>query len=267
LDVHKKILKYLSVNPQVVKKKLSAFIKQKARDAGADGVVIGLSSGIDSSTNAFLCAEALGAANVLGVSMPEGGVTNAADICDAKEVAVKLGIGYRAVDIASTIDVLRRSIIDFKFDERLPAANLKPRVRMAILYYYANSMNRLVAGSGNRSEFRAGYFTKYGDGAADIAPIGCLYKTQVKQLAAHLGVQQKIIDKIPTAGLWRGQTDESELGLPYEKLDMIYAGLDLKLSHGAIAKAAGVKLKDVERFIERERKTAHKLKVPEIPKL
>jgi NAD+ synthase len=138
---------------------------------------------------------------------------------------------------------------------------------MAILYYYANLMNRLVAGSGNRSEFRAGYFTKYGDGAVDIAPLGCIYKTQVKQLAAHLGVPQKIIDKIPTAGLWRGQTDESELGLPYKKLDMIYAGLDLKLSHGAIAKAAGVKLKDVKRFIEREQRTAHKLKVPEIPKL
>jgi NAD+ synthase len=138
---------------------------------------------------------------------------------------------------------------------------------MTILYYYANLMNRLVVGNGNRSEFRAGYFTKYGDGAADIAPIGCLYKTQVKQLAAYLGVPQKIIDKIPTAGLWRGQTDESELGLPYETLDMIYVGLDLKLSHGAIAKAAGVKLKDVEHFIGRERKTAHKLKVPEVLKL
>jgi NAD+ synthase len=267
LDVRKKILKYLSINQKIVEKKLSAFIKQKVKDAGADGVVIGLSGGIDSSTNAFLCVEALGAANVLGVSMPEGGVTNAADICDAKEVAVKLGIDYRAVDIASAIDSLQRSIIDFKVDERLPAANLKPRVRMAILYYYANLMNRLVVGSGNRSEFRAGYFTKYGDGAADIVPLGCLYKTQVKQLAAHLGVPQKIIDKTPTAGLWRGQTDESELGLPYKKLDMIYAGLDLKLNHGAIAKAAGVKLKDIERFIERERKTAHKLKVPEMPRL
>jgi len=267
LDVRKKILKFLSINPKIVEKKLLTFIKQKVKDASADGVVIGMSGGIDSSTNAFLCAEALGATNVLGVSMPEGGVTSSADTFDAKEVAVKLGIGYRVIDIASTIDGLRRSIIDFKVDERLSAANLKPRVRMAILYYYANLTNCLVAGSGNRSEFRAGYFTKYGDGAVDIAPIGCLYKTQVKQLAAHLGVPQKIIDKIPTAGLWCGQTDESELGLPYEKLDMIYAGLDLKLSHGAIAKAAGVKLKDVECFIERERKTAHKLKVPEVPKL
>jgi NAD+ synthase len=267
LDVRKKILKSLAIDPKIVEKKISTFIRQKVKDAGADGVVIGLSGGVDSSTNAFLCAGALGAANVLGISMPEGGVTSSADTFDAKEIAVKLGIGYRVVDIASAIDSLQRSITDFKAEERLPAANLKPRVRMAILYYYANLMNRLVAGSGNRSEFRAGYFTKYGDGAADIAPLGCLYKTQVKQLAAHLGVPQKIIDKTPTAGLWRGQTDEAELGLPYEKLDMIYAGLDLKLSHSTIAKAAGVKLKDIEHFIERERKTAHKLKVPETPKL
>jgi len=267
LDVRKKILKSLSVNPKIVEKKLSAFIKQKVKDASADGVVVGLSGGVDSSTNAFLCAKTLGAANVLGVSMPEVGVTNSADTFDAKEVAVKLGIGYRVVDIASAVDSLQRGITDFRADERLPMANMKPRVRMVVLYYYANLMNRLVAGSGNRSEFRAGYFTKYGDGAADIAPLGCLYKTQVKQLAAHFGVPQQIIDKTPTAGLWRGQTDESELGLSYEKLDMIYAGLDLRLSHGAIAKAAGVKSGDVKSFVEREQRTTHKLKVPEIPKL
>jgi len=121
-------------------------------------------------------------------------------------------------------------------------------------------------GSGNRSELRAGYFTKYGDGAADLLPLGRIYKTHVKQLAAHLGVPQKIIDKAPSAGLWRGQTDELELGLPYAKLDMIYAGLDLKLNHNAIAEAVGVKSEDIRRFIERERRTVHKLKVPEMPK-
>ena len=267
MDAHEKILKSLSINLQSVEKKLSKFIKQKVRNAGARGVVIGLSGGIDSSTNAFLCARALGADEVLGISMPEAEVTDDVDINGAKYLAAKLRVGFKIVDITPVIKALHKNITGFKADARLPAANLKPRIRMTILYYYANLMNRLVVGNSNRSEFRAGYFTKYGDGAADIAPLGCLYKTQVKQLATHLNVPKNIIKKIPTAGLWRGQTDESELGLPYEKLDMIYAGLDLKLSRGAIAKAVGVKLKDVEHFIGRERKTAHKLKVPDIPRL
>lgn len=261
-----KILKALEINPPVVKNKLVAFIKQKVKDAGADGVVIGLSGGVDSSTVAFLCAEALGGDKVLGVSMPETGVTDAADAADAKEVATKLGMDCRVVDITPAVQALHRNITGFE-SGALPAANLKPRVHMAILYYYANLMNRLVVGAGNRSEIRAGYFTKYGDGAVDMLPLGCLYKTQVKQLAAHLGVPTKIIRKVPTAGLWKGQTDEGELGVPYEKLDMIYAGLDLKLKPDVIAKAAGVEAEKVKHFVERERRTAHKLRVPEVPKL
>ncbi len=267
MNPREKILKGLGIDPAAVRKKLVAFIKQKVKDAKADGAVVGLSGGVDSSVAAFLCVEALGADNVLGVSMPEAGVTDAGDVADAKEVATKLGMGYRVVDITPAIQGLHRNITDFKVDALLPAANVKPRVRMAILYYYANLLNRFVVGSNNRSELRAGYSTKFGDSAVDIQPLGCLYKTQVKQLAAHLGVPQKIIDKTPSAGLWRGQTDEGELGLPYEKLDVVYSGLDLKLEPAEIADAAGVSEADVGRFIEREKRSAHKLAAPEIPAL
>jgi NAD+ synthase len=138
---------------------------------------------------------------------------------------------------------------------------------MVILYYYANLLNRLVVGCGNRSELRTGYFTKYGDGAADIIPIGSLYKTQVIQLAAHLGIPKNIIRKVPTAGLWRGQTDEGELGIRYRDLDAIFAGLDLGMKPEVIAAEVGIEVGKVKSFIERERKALHKLKAPDIPKL
>jgi len=266
-DAAKRIERLLKINPPAVERKLVAFIKQKVGEAGAEGAVVGVSGGVDSSVVATLCKEALGEVNVIGVSMPEAGVTDPRDVADARDVSNRLGIGFRVVDITPAVLGIRQNLTDFRVGARIPAANIKPRVRMTILYYYANLLNRLVVGGGNRSELRAGYFTKHGDGAVDLMPLGCLYKTQVKQLAAHLNVPKRIIKKMPSAGLWRGQTDESELGLTYEKLDMIYAGLDLGLEPDSIANAAGVKIEDVNRFIERERRTAHKLCMPEIPKL
>ena len=261
-----KIKRKLEIDAEKVKRKLAEFIKKEVGKAGAKGVVVGMSGGVDSCTVATLCAEALGPKRVLGVCMPEAGVTGPADVADARGVAGKLGVGFRVVDITPAVKGVSRNITDFRADAKIAGANIKPRVRMAILYYYANFLNYLVVGSGNRSEIRAGYFTKYGDGGVDIQPLGHLYKTQVKRLATHLGVPKRIIEKTPSAGLWRGQTDEGELGLSYEKLDMIYAGLDLGLKPAEIAEAVGVGVEDVKRFIERERRTAHKLLSPPIPK-
>jgi NAD+ synthase len=265
MDAAAKIKRALEIDPRDIKSKLTKFIRERVQKAEAEGVVIGLSGGLDSSTVAFLCAGALGGGRVLGVSMPEAEVTDPRDVADAREIAKKLGIDFRVVDITPAVLGVRANLTDFRVDALLPAANIKPRIRMTVLYYYANLLNRLVVGCGNRSELRAGYFTKYGDGAADLLPLGCLYKTQVKELAAYLGVPEQIIHKVPSAGLWRGQTDEAELGFPYEKIDMIYAGLDLGLKLGDIAGAAGVKKEDVKKFIEREQKSAHKLTGPEIP--
>ncbi len=266
-DAAKLIKRSLRINLPAVEGRLVAFIKRKVRGAGSEGVVVGLSGGVDSSVVATLCKKAFGKINVLGISMPEGGVTNPRDVADARDLSNRLGTRFRVVDITPVVLGIRQNLFDFSVRARVPAANIKPRVRMTILYYYANLLNRLVVGSGNRSELRAGYFTKHGDGAVDLMPLGCLYKTQVRQLAAHLNVPKRIIEKVPSAGLWRGQTDERELGLAYEKLDMIYAGLDLGLDPDSIANAAGVKIEDVNRFIERERRMAHKLSMPEIPKL
>ena len=266
-DATKLIKRSLRITPPAVERKLVVFIKRKVREAGSEGVVVGLSGGMDSSVVATLCKKALGKINVLGISMPEAGGTDPRDVADAHDISNRLGIQFRVVDITPVVLGIRQNLFDFSVRARIPAANIKPRVRMTILYYYANLLNRLVVGSSNLSELRAGYFTKHGDSAVDLMPISCLYKTQVRQLAAHLNLPKRIIERVPSAGLWRGQIDERELGLAYEKLDMIYAGLDLGLEPDSIADAAGVKIEDVNRFIERERRMAHKLSMPEIPEL
>ncbi|MGC8817419.1 MAG: NAD+ synthase [Candidatus Hadarchaeum sp.] len=260
------ITKALRINPQRVERRLVAFIRKKVAEAGADGVVIGLSGGIDSSVAATLCARALGPKKVLGISLPEIGVSDPSDVADARLVAENLGIDFKVIDIAPAVKALRGQL-EFKPEARLPAANILPRIRMAVLYYYSNLLNRLVVGGSNRSELRTGYFTKYGDGASDLAPLGSLYKTQVKELASFLGLPEQIITKTPTAGLWRGQTDEAELGISYRNLDLIFVGLDLGLGPATIAKAVGLSRDEVKSVIKRERRNLHKLRPPEIPRL
>jgi len=267
LELSKRIEKALRIDPSKTEQKLVAFVRKKVKAAGATGTVVGLSGGLDSSVVVALCAKALGGKNVIGVSLPEAGVTSPHDVADAREIANRFGVRFKVVDITPAMAGIRKNLTDYRVGALLPTANLRPRVRMVILYYYANLTNKLVVGTGNRSELRSGYFTKWGDGAADLLPLGRIYKTQVKQLAYHLKLPKHLIEKKPSAGLWRGQTDEKELGITYEKLDMIYAGLDLKLKPASIAKAIGVNINTVKNFIERERKTSHKLAPPEMPKL
>jgi NAD+ synthase len=245
-------------------RKLLDFIRKQVETAGANGVVVGMSGGLDSSVVASLCAKAIGPENVLGLCLPDK-VTNPSDVEHAKDLAQKLGIKFKVIEITPVIEALRNCLPEFNPNARLPLANLKARVRMIILYYYANLYGYLVAGTSNKTELRAGYFTKWGDGAADFLPIASLYKAQVRKLAKHLGIPRPILEKTPTAGLWPGQTDEGELGISYEKLDKIYMELDAGKSPRKVAKAAGVKLEQVMEFIEREKKTQHKRLPPPRP--
>ena len=190
------------------------WIASVVSEAGARGAVVGLSGGIDSAVTAALCAKALGKDNVLGVIMPCE--SDRRDAEDAMHVAIKLGIPTMTVRLDKPFSALAEELGSAP---GLARANLKPRLRMAALYHYANSMSYMVVGTGNMTEFMVGYFTKYGDGGADILPLGGLYKTQVRALARELGLPQRIIDRPPSAGLWEGQTDEGELEISYEELD------------------------------------------------
>jgi len=199
---------------------IADWIRKIVREAGADGVVIGLSGGIDSSVAAALAARAL-PGNVLGAILPCE--SDPQDAEDARLVASSLGIETTKIDLTAGYRALREALPD---GPKLAAANIKPRLRMIALYYLAACRGYLVCGSGNRSELAVGYFTKHGDGGVDLLPLGGLLKSQVRKLARDLGLPQRIIDKPPSAGLWPGQTDEDEMGLSYQQLDVALLALD-----------------------------------------
>ena len=152
-------------------------------------------------------------------------------------------------------------------EDILAIGNLKARIRMSIIYFYANSKNYLVCGTGNKSEISIGYFTKHGDGACDIEPIGDLYKTDVYELAKYLEVPQEIIDKPPRAGLWNNQTDEDEIGMTYKLLDKIlYHFIEKEIDADSIAKELNIEVNEVNDIINRVERNQHKTQVPESPK-
>ena len=210
---------------------IAEWIKQQVNVAAARGLVVGLSGGLDSAVVARLCQLAM-PDQVVGMIMPCH--SDPRDEQDAELLARRFKIPVVRLDLAPAYDNL---VGDLKTlflqiprsqaagtpttDEKTQQvfANIKPRLRMSALYFVANSLNYLVAGTGNRSELTVGYFTKHGDGGADLLPIGRLLKSEVRTLAVELEIPEEIIDKPPSAGLWDGQTDEAEMGFAYTDLE------------------------------------------------
>lgn len=252
---------------QEIEEKLVNWIRNKVKDAGCQGAVIGLSGGIDSSVTSLLCQKAF-PESTLGIIMPCQ--SKPEDRIDAVTHAEKFGIKYKEIDLGGVYNQFLETIAqndqeanlgkiedakmlsDADESQKLALANMKPRLRMTLLYYYANLNNYLVVGTDNRSELKLGYFTKFGDGGIDIAPLGNLVKLEVRGLAREMGIDQKIITKAPSAGLWDGQSDEDEIGLSYREID--YYIVDGK------AEA------DVEEKVEAiAAKNKHKLELPAVP--
>lgn len=240
------------------------FVRDVVSDAGADGAVLGLSGGIDSTTTAFLAAEALGEENLHGIVMPSE-VNAEENMSDAERVAQMLGIEYDVIEIQPIAEEFF-DVFPEAADDKQAAGNVYVRTRAVLGYFVANYENKVVLGTGNRSEALLGYFTKYGDQAVDCNPIGNLYKQQVRQLAASLGVPDDLVSKTPSAGMWVGQTDEAEMGVDYDTIDAVLAlHVDGPLSKAATVRHLGVEETTVDRVVELYERSEHKRHMPPAP--
>ncbi|MCL2227356.1 MAG: NAD(+) synthase [Oscillospiraceae bacterium] len=195
-----------------------AFIRRVLEDSGARGIVYGNSGGKDSALVGILCK--LACDDTLGLILPCGSERNyGADADDAKAVSKQFGIENRTVDLKASADALKQALAGATKLTGDAVANIAPRLRMTTLYAAAASEGRIVAGTGNRSEGYMGYFTKWGDGAYDFNPIADLTVTEIYEFLNHLGAPKSVIEKPPSAGLYDGQTDETEMGITYKSID------------------------------------------------
>jgi NAD+ synthase len=234
---------------------VAAWLNHKLGSSGAEGFVCGLSGGVDSATVAALAVRAVGPRRVLGVLMPCHSQPEDATL--GQRVADAFSISTVAVDLTTVYDTLMAELPADLPSDGLAAANIKPRLRMATLYYLAQSHNYLVLGSGNKTELQVGYFTKHGDGGVDLLPLGELSKTQVWELAREMDVPREVIERPPTAGLWPGQTDEQEMGITYRELDRVLAAIE----QGDTSSVASTTLDKVQSMIAR---SAHKRALPPV---
>lgn len=255
---------YLHIDAAEIVERISACIRDKVREAGVKGVVLGLSGGVDSSVTAALAVKALGAERVKVLVMPDV-ESNPEGIRDAYRVAGILGLKAMRIDITGIIGAFLGSLGESYIDApQVPKGNLKARVRMALLYYTANREGRLVLGTGDRSEILIGYFTKWGDGAADLLPLGGLYKTQVRILGEYIGIPPEIAWKPSSPDLWPGQTAAGELGLDYDDIDrVLYHIVDLGLTDKETSEKTGIPLKQVSRIRTMMKSSRHKREPPQ----
>jgi len=243
---------------------ITRFIKGSLARSGLNGFVVGVSGGIDSAVAATLAVKAVGAEQVLGVIMPYR--SSAPESTELAELLIRhLGMERRRVDISPMIDAYYPRIDD---TNRLRAGNKMARERMAILFDLAHELDRLVLGTGNRTEICLGYTTWYGDSACSINPIGQLYKTELRRLARALGVPQPLIDRPPTADLWTGQTDEGEIGVTYERIDRLLMRLvdDGERSMSKL-EAESFHATEISRVVSLMNRNTFKRKLPEVAPL
>lgn len=253
----------MKINTAFVEKILMKFIKEELSKFQYKKGIIGISGGLDSAVTSFLAVKALGANNVIGLVLPYGKLSRSCEK-DARDIVDALKIRSKRIDISPMVDAY------FKHNpssDRLQKGNKMARERMSILYDHSEREHALILGTSNKTEILLGYGTIHGDMASAINPLGDLYKTQLRQLAAYLGVPEHVRKKVPTAGLWEGQTDEDELGLTYEEIDQIlFLLVDKRMPREKVVDSGFAKEK-VDKIIRLIMRSEFKRKLPPVPKI
>ena len=252
-----------TLNYDHVRTLLVKFVRDESRNAGFERAVVGVSGGVDSAVAVTIAAGALGPENVLGVMMPYSS-SSPASAKDAAQVLAHLGVKSETVDISPMVDAFLAR--DQKMD-RVRRGNLMARARMIVLYDLSARDRAIVVGTSNKTEILLGYGTLHGDTACGINPIGDLYKTQVWELAAALGVPRAIVEKKPTADLWEGQTDEDELGFSYKLVDrLLFRMIDEQRNEADLA-ASGFEKHFIAKVREKIRLNQFKRRPPLVAKI
>lgn len=250
---------------EIVVNKISKFIENEVKGSNSKGVVLGLSGGIDSTVAVYLATKGIDTKDIIGLIMPDSTVTSQIDIDDAVYISKKLNINYILLDITDIKQAYNKVLPE----NQLSNANLIARIRMNIIYYYANLNNLLVIGTSDKSELKIGYFTKYGDGSADILPLGDLYKSEVRELGKYLKIPISILYKKSSPSLLPGQTAEDEIGMEYTKIDNILRFIDenillSKQLPDPIPKGIGFDKEDIRSVLHLISKSEHKRNMPKI---
>jgi NAD+ synthase len=255
---HQIVEEIIKKDYNVIQNKIGSFLVDEVTVRKSQGVIFGLSGGIDSAVLAMLCAKFVREKS-LALIMPDSKITPQADTEDAIKIVDSLHLEYKLIDIG----FIHKEYSKYLEPNPLAFGNLGARIRSNILYYYANARNYLVLGAADRSEFLIGYFTKYGDGAADLLPLVSMYKTQIREFARFLNVPNNIISKPSGPRLWEGHLAETELGIGYDEIDSIlHCMVDKELSLEETAKITEIPISNVDKIYQMNKKSEHKRITP-----